>query len=180
MSLSRLKLLHALIFFSTEVLYPGKTKTFKLLNYLDFLHFQKTGRSVTGMDYYAWPEGPVPVALFEEYDQPRPDFHSALTIQKKGQMVALKPRIEFNADYFSDLELKIMKDLTKKHFRHTGKEMSEGSHFKTGPWHEVREVKGQKQGRIPYDLTLQRRGNAEDLAMLEYARISDAVRKNFN
>ncbi|MFC1858011.1 Panacea domain-containing protein [Thermodesulfobacteriota bacterium] len=38
----------------------------KLLYFLDFIHFKHTGKSVTGLDYYAWQMGPVPRDLYEE------------------------------------------------------------------------------------------------------------------
>ncbi|HEV7681080.1 MAG TPA: Panacea domain-containing protein [Pyrinomonadaceae bacterium] len=46
------------------------TKLFKLLYFLDFEHYKKTGRSVTGLKYFAWPMGPVPVSLKDEISHP--------------------------------------------------------------------------------------------------------------
>ena len=53
----REKLINAIIFFLQNTKYCGKTKLFKLLYLLDFMHFRATGRSVTGMKYYAWGHG---------------------------------------------------------------------------------------------------------------------------
>ncbi|EQD73859.1 hypothetical protein B1A_04740, partial [mine drainage metagenome] len=58
----REKLINAIIFFAIHTRFLGKTKLFKLLYFLDFEHHKETGRSVTGMDYFAWKMGPVPVA----------------------------------------------------------------------------------------------------------------------
>ncbi len=50
----RAKLLNSIIYFLSNTKSCGKTKLFKLLYYLDFMHFRETGRSVTNLDYYAW------------------------------------------------------------------------------------------------------------------------------
>lgn len=171
----REKLLNALIYFSGNVRFPGKTKLFKLLNFLDFLHYEKTGRSVTGLKYNAWKWGPVPEELNNEWDRPEKDFNQHLhkRMEKYGngkQMQKLIPNKEFDSSWFSPFELDIMEMLSKRHFNHTANEMSEMSHFETGPWHETWEVNGEKQAEIPYDLVLLRRGNAEDLEVMETAK----------
>jgi len=54
------KLINAIIYLSSNTNYCGKTKLMKLLYFRDFKHFRQTGKSVTGLDYYAWEMGPVP------------------------------------------------------------------------------------------------------------------------
>jgi hypothetical protein len=49
----RNKLINAIVYFAQNTQHLGKTKLFKLLYLLDFEHFRQTGRSVTGLDYYA-------------------------------------------------------------------------------------------------------------------------------
>lgn len=62
------KLEQVVVFFGHNMRKLGKVKLFKLLYFLDFEHFRDTGRSVTGLDYFAWKMGPVPKSLFEELD----------------------------------------------------------------------------------------------------------------
>ncbi len=50
----RAKLLNSIIYFLSNTKSCGKTKLFKLLYYLDFMHFREIGWSVTNLDYYAW------------------------------------------------------------------------------------------------------------------------------
>lgn len=180
----REKLLHALIYFSESVLYPGKTKLFKLLNFLDFLHYEKTGRSVTGQQYFAWKMGPVPKALDKEWEHPTTEFneHLAKGTQRfpSGKVRhTLSPRRKFDEDLFSPFELKLMRQLAKDHFRDNARDMSELSHFKTGPWHEVWEVRGDHFEEIPYDLVLQRRGSDKDMEILEIAKEYEAIQQNY-
>lgn len=184
-SRKREKLLNALIYFSENVLNPGKTKLYKLLNYLDFLHFQETGRGVTGLTYYAWKWGPVPVELHEELSAPKPDFNAHLVKETKilkDDMTrqALRPRKQFRPELFSPFELKLMEMLAKRHFRDTAEQMSEGSHFETGPWHQVWELEGREQGEIPYEYVLQRRGNEDDQEVLERAADIKAFEERYS
>lgn len=181
----REKLLNALIYFSESVLYPGKTKLYKLLNYLDFLHFEKTGRAVTGLTYYAWKNGPVPRDLNEEIDRPAKDFieHLSKKTIKYGsgkKMQRFEPRKEFDSSLFSLFELDLLEMLAKKHFKDTANEITEESHFETGPWHEVWEVNDNKYAEIPYDLVLLRRGNEDDLDILEKASEYKELKRNYS
>lgn len=74
---NREKLINTIIYFANKVDKCGKVKLFKLLYFLDFEHYKLTGRSVTGLDYYAWKMGPVPVALYDEMESPEPDMAKA-------------------------------------------------------------------------------------------------------
>jgi hypothetical protein len=53
----REKLINAIIYLADHTRYCGKTKLLKLLYFLDFSHFKQTGKSVTGLDYFAWQMG---------------------------------------------------------------------------------------------------------------------------
>lgn len=77
----REKLLNAIIFFANNTTVCGKVKLIKLLSLLDFEHYTQTGRSVTGMEYYAWRMGPVPVSVEEEFDCPSDDFQEHISIK---------------------------------------------------------------------------------------------------
>src|SRR5215472_1919492 len=63
----REKLVNAIIFFVSNTKRCHTLKLFKLLNFLDFEHFRQTGFGVTGLEYKAWPKGPVPSALWHEF-----------------------------------------------------------------------------------------------------------------
>src|SRR5688500_15970622 len=76
----REKLLNAIVFFAANTRYCGKTKLYKLLYLLDFEHYKATGRSVTGLEYYAWQMGPVPAKLDGQLDEPSGDLYEAVRI----------------------------------------------------------------------------------------------------
>ena len=110
----REKLINAIIYFAKNTQYCGKTKLMKLLYFLDFSHFKQTGKSVTGQDYFAWSMGPVPKDLFEELSgNMEPDMRAAikeLPADKEFQQV--NPKKQFNPDYFSKKEMKLLKDIS--------------------------------------------------------------------
>lgn len=156
----REKLLQTIAFFAQNVQFLGKIKLFKLLYFLDFEHYKQTGRSVTGLDYSAWKMGPVPVALFEEIEQPEPDFQSQIQIKhikvKKGKsdMLQFIPLAPFDEKHFSKRELRIMQDLVQRYKTSQAQDMIEATHLERLPWHQIYEVEGKKQEKIPYELAL--------------------------
>src|SRR4051794_32133240 len=83
-SRDREKLINAIIFFSRNTKHCHTLKLFKLLSFLDFEHFRQTGRTVTGLTYAAWENGPVPPALFREIkDGVNGDLDAAVTIRDR-------------------------------------------------------------------------------------------------
>jgi uncharacterized phage-associated protein len=83
-SRDREKLINAIIYFAGNTRFCGKTKLFKLLYLLDFHHFRDSGRSVTGLDYHAWKNGPVPFALVQEWDDCEPDLAAAVDVSRSA------------------------------------------------------------------------------------------------
>lgn len=154
----REKLIQAINYFSRNTKNCGKTKLFKLLYFLDFEHFKETGRSVTGMDYYAWAMGPVPTALFNEIKNPGEDLSNAFSFESrstaKGEMLIITPKIEFSNKHFSKREIRIMSNLAKEYENSRAKEMIEETHLENLPWHKVYHEQGRPQAEIPYDLAI--------------------------
>lgn len=158
----REKLLHAVTFFAQNVEKCGKIKLFKLLYFLDFEHYKITGRSVTGMDYFAWQMGPVPVELYDEIGAPEPDMAEILRFkeipvyQGKKTMLKVETLKDFDSTYFSKRELKIMSDLVSEYKATNAEDMIEATHLENLPWHEIYNVQKNIRGKIPYDLALRK------------------------
>lgn len=155
---SRQKMLEAIIFFARNTKDCGKTKLIKLLYLLDFEHFRETGRSVTGLDYYAWKMGPVPIQLYNELEDPKEDFRASigLTCKKKIDYPTLmvEPKRDFDASVFSRRELKVMERLASEHHAKTAAEMVEVTHGENHAWARIwREGEG-NNALIPYEVAL--------------------------
>ena len=156
----REKLIQAIIFFTKNTKKCGKVKLFKLLYFLDFEHFKKTGRSVTGLDYFAWKMGPVPVSLYEEIDAPEADMSSAILFEQKpirnGEqlMLTMIPQIAFSGRQFSRREREIMNALAVEYKNTDSENMIEATHLENLPWDKIYNKLGMQQALIPYDLAV--------------------------
>jgi uncharacterized phage-associated protein len=174
----REKLIQAVIFFVENTQSCGKTKLFKLLYFLDFEHFKHTGRNVTGLAYHAWKMGPVPVSLYDELDNPEPDFVSSIGISyiptAKSPMLSLTPQAEFNSNIFSKRELKIMNSLAEEYRKTNADDMIEATHLENQPWDKVYNQEENRQQEIPYEYALKADEKEE---MLSYISEREALVK---
>jgi uncharacterized phage-associated protein len=154
----REKLCQAVVFFAKNTNKLGKTKLFKLLFFLDFEHFKLTGRSVTGSRYDAWPKGPVPKELSDEFNSFGQDLAACAQVSLvptwRGPMQKVVPKIAFSPRLFSKRELSLMHDLAARYRDSTADEMIEQTHLENRPWHQVYEVEKRHQQTIPYELAL--------------------------
>lgn len=154
----REKLLNAVIFFASNTGKCGKTKLFKLLYLLDFDHFKATGRSVTGLDYYAWEKGPVPVELNGQLDEPSGDLFQAVTIVPEQvidlQRLKVVPKRGFDPQFFTKRELSLLREIAEKYADSSADEMVEVTHAENGAWEKVWRGGAGKNQKIHYQLAL--------------------------
>ncbi len=155
--LQRQKLLNILHFYSADTIaFSSRVKLMKLIYFLDFVHYRDRGRSVTGLDYFAWEFGPMPRLLWNEWMTPEPDFRSRFRVVKKdfpiGRDLTLKIRGKMDESVFAPTEYKLMVDLAKEHFRDSPEEMIDEMHFDIGPWEHVWKVRQRHYARIPYQI----------------------------
>ncbi len=173
------KLIHAMVFFIKKTKHCYKLKLFKLLYFLDFNHFKETGRSVTGLEYFAWPMGPVPKILYDKINSQMeelkiffkfipesfidPDF-------TKDKVIRFIPKIEFDKNLFSKRELHIMEKLIYLYKDVKSKDMTEISHDRKGPWYKVFKQENKPQKTIPYEYILD--NSSQSISMEEAKEIT--------
>lgn len=157
----REKLINAIIYFAENTSKCGKTKLFKLLYLMDVAHYQQTGRSMTGQDYYAWQLGPVPLTLDNELDNEELTENSIwdsieLSPEREINYLRLKvvPKKKFDSDHFTKREINILAELAGKYRDSTAKEMVEITHDKDGAWARVFNSGNGQYEKIPFELTL--------------------------
>ncbi len=141
---NREKLLNAIIYFANNTKSCGKTKLYKLLFYLDFTHFKETGRSITGLDYYAWDFGPAPRKLHDELtEQPNSDLQACISLQGSAtSFVGIKAKKKFDGKHFTKRELRILKELCEIFRDAKAEHMVEASHMTEQPWDITKNRKG--------------------------------------
>lgn len=161
MRTNRDKLLHAIVFFVNKTKHCHKLKLFKLLFFLDFEIYRQTGKSTTGLRYYAWPKGPVPRDLNAEIRSPPMDMQSVLALRvapaddpDADSRLNIKPRVDFDESHFTRRELDEMKRLAEIYRDATGYLMTDASHARGEPWDQIYRIEGRRQALIPYDLAL--------------------------
>jgi len=153
---SREKLINAIVFFLRKTKFCGKIKLFKLLYFLDFLHFKQTAKSVTGLRYYAWEMGPVPRDLFFELNNPGEDLAKCVYIPKEtpaNGLFNMKPRCNFDKKYFTPREIRLMEQLAYVFKNAKANDMSDVSHLPNMPWDKTIKTQGEK-AEIDYFLAL--------------------------
>ena len=139
----REKLINAIIYFAKNTRYCGKTKLLKLLFFLDFRHFKQTGKSVTGLEYFAWEMGPVPKDLFEEFNNMKPDLNEAIRIlSHEGGFQEIKPKKQFDDEYYSEKEKRLLEEISFMFRDAKADDMVEVTHLKNEPWHRTLKEKG--------------------------------------
>ncbi len=141
---SREKLLNSIIYFANNTKFCGKTKLYKLLFYLDFTHFKETGRSITGLDYYAWDFGPAPRKLHDELtEQPKSDLQECISLQgSANSFIGIKAKKKFDAKHFTKREMRILKELCEIFRDAKAEHMIEASHMTEQPWYITKKQKG--------------------------------------
>jgi len=150
----REKLINAIIYFATNTRCCGKTKLLKLLFFLDFKHFKQTGKSVSGLDYFAWKMGPVPKKLFEELSgKLKPDMKKAIHDLPAEEFQKISPKIKFNNEYFSKREMQLLEEIAFIFKDAKADAMVESTHLKNEPWDRTLKEKGEFQ-KIEYMLAI--------------------------
>lgn len=174
----RKKLIAAIGYFAKNTSYCGKTKLFKLLYFLDFEHYKQTGRSVTGLQYYAWKLGPVPTFLYDELDSPEPDFLEKIKLESSGyyrgnNTCDVKSLCEPDMSHFSKREINLIKSLAEEYKNTTATDMVEKTHLENLPWHKVYIEENKPQQLIPYQYAID---TSKDEHILELAKESKEMK----
>lgn len=161
---AREKLLHAILFFTKNTRACKKLKLCKLLFFFDFEIYRQTGRPAMGLEYFAWPMGPVPTQLYEELKRPPPDMRAALSIREaststpdpdfKDRGMTISARVSFDPSFFTARELAELERLAEIFKDASASDMTMASHAMGQAWHQVFEVEKRSQALIPYSLAL--------------------------
>jgi uncharacterized phage-associated protein len=161
---AREKLVQAIVFFVKNTKECKKLKLFKLLFLFDFQIFRETGKSATGLNYFAWKRGPVPEALYEELKSPRADMTAAVAFKGprlsepdpdfKDRGLSITARVPFDESFFTKRELRALSHLAEIYMDASAEEMTEVTHLPSQPWHRVFEVEKRPNAPIPYTLAL--------------------------
>lgn len=122
------KLKNVLLYFTQNCRDVFNTKMNKLLFYLDFYNYRRTGYSVTGLTYKAIQYGPVPerwdkvYSVFDEIEQDTIEFPNGVTGTR------LTSSVPPNLDLFSDEEKNSLRTIAEKFCNTSSSDISKISH----------------------------------------------------
>lgn len=179
-----IKRANAILFFSRNVKYAYKLKIFKLLYFLDFIHFREVGRPVTDLEYYTYGMGPVPKKFHEEINKdtlPHEIKKSMEIVVEKDEMTGegrtrFIPKVKVNLKVFTRREQKILQDLALIFKDAKAEEMSEVSHLKNEPWDKTKNEKGMLK-KIDFLLALDQKALIDkDTAIDRYNSLKEMKR----
>ena len=144
------KLSDAILYFVRHTNNCGVTKLLKLLFFLDFTHFQQTGRSVTGQQYRTWRYGPAPSNIWRELKAGAPTFLSdtvsitSIPNEETNKTFAkLRAKKKFDGRYFSKREQQILELLAEIYLDASASDMVEITHLKNSPWDRTLKKSGE-------------------------------------
>jgi uncharacterized phage-associated protein len=150
------KMEQVILFFLERInnVHLGRTKLMKLLYYVDFDHFEKHGRSITGAVYRKLPHGPVPKEAQKIIDN----------MVAKGMVSPVKARVaryaqhrlitrnaQFNPALFSGDEMQTLETVAADWAGATSAQIEAASHAEA-PWAATKE-----RDVIDYELAHYRR-----------------------
>ena len=137
---------NAVIYFVKNTNRCHTLKLFKLLYFLDFESYRRIGKSVTGMKYLAYKNGPVPESLYNEIKNNTGRVAGYLNINvvsdEDGETVVrrdikIKMGQKCDKKYFSEHDLKLMKDIAEVFKDATAMDMTQASHEQRTAWHRT-------------------------------------------
>jgi len=160
MATSSDKMEQVILFFLERInnVHLGRTKLMKLLYYVDFDHFEKHGRSVTGAAYRKLPHGPVPDKAQKVIEEmARKGAVKEVRIKRADYAQhRLITQARFEASRFTGDELQTLEKVAQKWEDATAKQIEAASHAEA-PWLATRDG-----ARIDYELAHFRRPIGEE------------------
>lgn len=170
------KMQQVILFFLERInnVHLGRTKLMKLLYYVDFDHFEKQGKSITGAMYRKRPHGPVPdQAQGLIRDMARKGLVQAVKAKRaKYAQHRLIAQARFNAACFSGEELRTLEKVAEKWEDASAAQIEAASHAES-PWQATKEGT-----RIDYELAHYRRPLGDeplDAALAKSSRFAKYV-----
>jgi uncharacterized phage-associated protein len=134
------KIGNTVVYLASNIDKISKTKALKLLYILDETLIKTTGIPFLNLEYKVWKFGPVSNDLFVE-------FSSSPSLLKNFIKLAttpdghryIKPKVAFNDDEFTDIEVELLETVVAKYKDATAKALVKITHRKHSPWRNAAE-----------------------------------------
>lgn len=159
------KFVNAVLFFIENVPNLGKTKLYKLLYFLDFDHYEKYGKSVTGESYQNKELGPIPVHAEELINKMKEDGLIEIIPEPVIDFTRYKyvAKAQHDPKVFAPTEVEMLCAVAEKWAHHTASEIVSAAHGEA-PW-----IATAREEIIPYPYAYYRNKFAEDEELAQEA-----------
>lgn len=158
--INRDKYIHSILYFLEKInnQYLGKTKLMKLLYFLDFGYYEKTGKSITNDKYVWYSHGPVPSRAGTTLDYMNSEkiiTRSWIKFDSKKQERYLANQ-KFDISLFTSEEMQELERVAANFENYNTREIEDEAH-RDIPWILSKPEAGKKRGGyIDYELALYR------------------------
>jgi len=141
------KILGLISYFAKHTKYCGITKLFKLLFAADCELLKETGKTISGLDYFTYPAGPVPKELYEDFSDETSFFAENIEfkIPRFGKLKQIHTKYKFDEKLFSKRELDIIQRIAVIFKDAYARDMTKISHQIDQPWTTTKKTKGDLQ-----------------------------------
>ena len=125
-----------------------EVKLFKLLFFLDFIKFKKTGRPFFNLEYSVHKSGPVPDYLFKDFKRTQSEFKEFFKIEKRDpkklgvnehHFIAEKP---IDMRVFSTADQDLLFEVATEFYEDRAESIVAKTHFVNDPWAVTKSSKG--------------------------------------
>lgn len=140
----------------------SKTHLLKLVYILDEISIQRYGIPFNDLDFNVWHLGPVSEDLYSELSGELDLLADYVTVESRNGTTIVTSKKPFSDDEFSDLEMELLEEVTKRFLYCTADELVNFTHRQNTPWYKTAikhgildklESKQLKTTNIPVDLT---------------------------
>ncbi len=180
------KAVNALLYFIPKVKYPYKTKLFKLLYFLDFMHFREVGRPVTNFEYFTLKKGPVPLKLHNAIKDNKlsNEFRDNIAILEETTDSGIRitnfiPKNKCDLTIFSEREKRLLEKVAIIFRDAKADMMIEVTHLKNTPWEKTLKEKGLYK-KIDFYLALDDKAKIDEDTAKERIHLREEMFKLFS
>jgi len=143
------KLIGSILYFTQNTNHCVKLKLNLLLFLLDFKHYGQIGRKVTGLDYYAGPDGPIPSRNNKSIDADIISVTSSESTDKSN----IKPSKKFDGGVFTKREKQIMNNLVDLYKDSDANDIIKSTYLNRLKWNKIlKTLEKRQQQKVSFDL----------------------------
>lgn len=139
---NRIRVGNVALYIAQHTLHPSKTKVLKLMYLMEERWVLKSQFPFLGIPYEVWQAGPVAKDVFVDLSDGPIILSDHVTVTSDGKGQYVEPVGTFDADEFSDAELKVMDEIIEKFGQMSAIELVQYIHREGSLWYSAAKENG--------------------------------------